>query len=74
MVLGEVCVGDDEKPLSGSSVYAGAVAVPCPVAPAGVGSNRSQPAPWKYSSGQACASWVVTSQVPPYPGVPAVKP
>src|SRR5664279_117620 len=28
-------------------------------APAGVGSNATQPTPEKYSSGQACASWVL---------------
>src|SRR5271165_2313369 len=74
VVFGEVWLWEPEKPPVGTSVYDGEVAVPCPVVPAGVGSNRSQPAPWKYSCGQACASWVVTSQVPPYPGVPAVKP
>jgi hypothetical protein len=48
--------------------------VPCPLGPFGVGSNRSQPDPWKYSSGQACASWVVTSQEFPLTGVPDVNP
>ena len=35
------------------------LAVAWPPVPAGVGSKRSQPTPWKYSSGQACASLVL---------------
>ena len=35
-----------------SWVYDGVVAARFP----GVGSNRTQPEPWKYSSGQACRS------------------
>jgi hypothetical protein len=57
------------------SVYTGVVAVPWPAAPpAGVGSNLSQPKPWKYSSGQACASCEVTTHSLPATGVPEVKP
>ena len=74
VVPGEVCPVVGEKPFSGWSVYDGAFAVPCPASPCGVGSNLSQPKPWKYSSGHACASWVVTSHLPPYADDPAVKP
>ena len=57
------------------SVYTGVVAVPWPGAePCGVGSNLSHPKPWKYSSGQACASCVVTTHSLPATGVPEVKP
>src|SRR5579859_2338998 len=54
--------------------YDGATAVCWPRSPPGVGSNRSQPRPVKYSSGQACASAVVTSQLPSGCWRPAVKP
>ena len=50
------------------------MALPCPLLPVGVGSNRSQPYPWKYSSGQACASWEVTTHSPLDTVVPEVKP
>ncbi len=40
----------------------------------GVGSKRVHPAPSKYSSGQACASFVPTAIEPSGCGVPGVKP
>ena len=40
----------------------------------GVGSKRVQPMPWKYSSGQACASLRPTDVVPSGCLVPGVKP
>ena len=55
-----------------ATAYCGTVAVPWPAAPPGVGSKRSQPMPLKYSSGQACASAVVTFQSPLPVLVPAV--
>src|SRR6266568_6133461 len=59
-------------PETAALTYDGSTAWSCPPAPRGVGSNRSQPTPLKYSSGQACASAVVTAQVPPGRGWPAV--
>ncbi len=41
---------------------------------AGVGSNRVQPAPSKYSSGHACASRMPTDTEPSLCGVPGMKP
>ena len=38
-------------------VYLGASVPPGRVP--GVGSKRTQPDPWKYSSGQACMSWAL---------------
>ncbi|GAA3237862.1 hypothetical protein GCM10020256_57720 [Streptomyces thermocoprophilus] len=40
----------------------------------GVGSNRVQPTPSKYSSGQACASFSPTFTEPSACGVPGAKP
>lgn len=40
----------------------------------GVGSNRVQPAPSKYSSGQACASRMPTESEPSVCVVPGMKP
>ena len=57
---------------TGGSEYPGGLAVAWPSDPAGVGSNRSQPTPSKYSSGQACASLVRTSQRPWPSDEPAV--
>ena len=42
--------------------------------PAGVGSNATQPAPWKYSSGQACASFSPTTWLPWPVALPDAKP
>ncbi|OPZ51819.1 MAG: hypothetical protein BWY91_02573 [bacterium ADurb.BinA028] len=47
--------------VTGGTVHDGAV----PVRTLGVGSNRTQPAPGKYSSGQEWASPAVTVQRPP---------
>src|SRR5689334_12467361 len=64
LTLGTAVPGSDAFVCSGCGAHASAAARSGSCCCSGVGSNGTHPAPPKYASTQACASWVETVNFP----------